>query len=394
MQRQKRKLLYYGILLALVMGILLTGAFVTKRIESRPIRQLLRPDCGQEMRQETLIVDNGEEQASVTVEVAPRERTQKELEKLFADAREELLEQLKGKNESLSHVTLPLTMPVSAMGDQVSVTWSSDQPEYVSYDGSLGDAIPGEGIRVELEATMMCQQEIRRWTQEVIVWPAAENAGITEALRDMDEDKTGEYYELPSELEGKQLQWYARVNDPAPLAAIAIFLVGILLPFRKAEGEKQEKKRYRERLLQAYPSMVSQLTLYLGAGMSLSQSFSSMAAGKKGQTQDILQKECSLVVGEMARGIPESEAIMHFGDRSELWEYRSFCGLLLQNRKKGNAELLPMLQREAEKAFAERQRRARIMGNEAAARMLLPMTIMLIIVLVIVLFPAIVSFYT
>ena len=55
---------------------------------------------------------------------------------------------------------------------------------------------------------------------------------------------------------------------------------------------------------------------------------------------------------------------------------------------------MPMLQNEAEKAFAERQRRARITGNEAGTRLLMPMTLMLVIVLVIVMFPAVVSFYT
>jgi tight adherence protein C len=52
-----------------------------------------------------------------------------------------------------------------------------------------------------------------------------------------------------------------------------------------------------------------------------------------------------------------------------------------------------MLQREAEKAFAERQRRARIMGNEAGTKLLMPMMLMLLVVLIVVLYPAMVSFY-
>ena len=50
-------------------------------------------------------------------------------------------------------------------------------------------------------------------------------------------------------------------------------------------------------------------------------------------------------------------------------------------------------QNEAEKAFAERQRRARITGNEAGTKLLMPMAMMLVVVLMIVLFPAVVSFY-
>lgn len=155
----------------------------------------------------------------------------------------------------------------------------------------------------------------------------------------------------------------------------------------------RQKKQYRECLLREYPRLVSQLTLYLGAGMSLPQAFSSMADTDRKGSQDILQKECALLVREMDRGIPAGEAIQRFGDRSGLWEYRAFCGMLLQNRQKGNDKLLTMLQNEAEKAFAERQRRARITGNEAGTKLLMPMAMMLVVVLMIVLFPAVVSFY-
>jgi tight adherence protein C len=139
--------------------------------------------------------------------------------------------------------------------------------------------------------------------------------------------------------------------------------------------------------------MVSQITLYLGAGMSLRQAFTCMGQTKEKKSPDVLEKECALLVRELAQGIPETEAIQRLGERSGLWEYRSFCGLLIQNRAKGNTDLLPMLQREAEKAFAERQRRARIMGNEAGTKLLMPMMLMLLVVLIVVLYPAMVSFY-
>ena len=92
--------------------------------------------------------------------------------------------------------------------------------------------------------------------------------------------------------------------------------------------------------------------------------------------------------------IPEQDALHRLGERSGLWEYKAFCGLLIQNRTRGNENLLPMLQTEAQKAFAERQRRARILGNEAGTKLLLPMMLMLVVVLLLVLFPAVTSFYT
>lgn len=394
-EQQKKKLItYYGGLLLAVLMILGTGTLVVNRLQSRPIQRILRPESGREDREEKLLADDGEQKIPVTVNVAARERTGKELEELFDAAEKELSQNLKGANESLSCVTKPLCMPVSAGDGQVMVSWSTDRPEYVSYDGTLGEEIPVNGVAVQLEAAMECQQQVRWYRQSVTVFGAAGEEGLAGALLSAEQDKTEAYYELPHSFEEKELVWYRRVDNPAPVLAAVAALLGLLLPLRRMEAEKQERKRYRDALLRAYPTLVSQITLYLGAGMSLSQAFTCMAASGKKGSRGILERECALLVREMGQGVPEGEAIQRFGDRSGLWEYRTFCGMLLQNRKKGNAELLPMLQNEAEKAFAERQRRARITGNEAGTRLLMPMTLMLVIVLVIVMFPAVVSFYT
>ena len=51
------------------------------------------------------------------------------------------------------------------------------------------------------------------------------------------------------------------------------------------------------------------------------------------------------------------------------------------------------LEREAESAFEERKRNARVQGEEAATKLLIPMALMLLIVLVLLIVPACMSFY-
>lgn len=393
-QRKKRMFTYYSVLFLTALLILGAGTLAVGRLQSRPIQRILRPETGQGDREEKLLADDGEQKVPLMVNVAARERSEEELEALFDAAEKELSRELKGANESLSRVTTPLCMPGSVQDGQVMVSWSCDRPEYVSYDGTLGEEIPVNGVTVQLEAALECQQQVRWYRQTVTVFGAAEEEGLAGALLAAKQDKTDKYYELPRSFAGKELVWYRRVDNPAPMLAAVVVLLGLLVPLRGIEAKKQESKQYRDRLLLAYPTLVSQITLYLGAGMSLSQAFTCMAASGRKGAEDVLERECALLVREMGQGVPEGEAIQRFGDRSGLWEYRTFCGMLLQSRKKGNAELLPMLQNEAEKAFAERQRRARITGNEAGTRLLMPMTLMLVIVLVIVMFPAVVSFYT
>lgn len=394
MKKQKKELFrYYFIVVAVACTILAAGNLIVHRLQSRPVERLLRPERGQEAREEALVADDGEKKMPVTVSVAAREYTEEELEVLFAGAQAEAEQGLKGENESLSCVRTRLHMPTLLQKGQVSVSWSSDRPEYVSYDGTLGENIPENGAEVQLEASLECQNKVRWYNITVTVYPPGDALGLNSVLAEADGSRTEAYYELPRFLGEKELKWYRNSANPAPLLAAGVLLIGFCWPLRRQETVLQEKKRYREELLREYPALVSRITLYLGAGMSLSQAFACIAASERKGSQDLLQKECALLVREMDRGIPEGEAIQRFGDRTGLWEYRTFCGMLLQNRKTGNVELLSMLQKEAEKAFAERQRRARITGNEAGTRLLLPMVLMLLVVLILILFPAMVSFY-
>jgi len=66
--------------------------------------------------------------------------------------------------------------------------------------------------------------------------------------------------------------------------------------------------------------------------------------------------------------------------------------LLVQNLKKGNKNLMEMLERESASAFEERKRLAKILGEKAGTKLLLPMGSMLVIVFVILLVPAFLSF--
>ena len=113
MNREKRKMFwYYGMVITVSAVVLLAGSLVAYRLRDRPIQRLLRPESGQEAREEKLVADDGEKKTPVTVSVAARERTEAELEVLFEEAEKEIEQKLKGDNESLSCVRKALYMPV------------------------------------------------------------------------------------------------------------------------------------------------------------------------------------------------------------------------------------------------------------------------------------------
>lgn len=81
-----------------------------------------------------------------------------------------------------------------------------------------------------------------------------------------------------------------------------------------------------------------------------------------------------------------------FGSRCGLRSYTRLCSLLVQNLRKGNAELLARLQEEADAAMELRKDTARKLGEEAGTKLLVPMIMMLIVVMMMITIPAYLGF--
>ena len=59
----------------------------------------------------------------------------------------------------------------------------------------------------------------------------------------------------------------------------------------------------------------------------------------------------------------------------------------------GNTPFLEKLEKEALEAWDERKRKARVLGETAATKLLVPMVMMLVVVMAIIMIPAFLSFY-
>lgn len=99
-------------------------------------------------------------------------------------------------------------------------------------------------------------------------------------------------------------------------------------------------------------------------------------------------EEMVYTMHELQSGASESECYEHFGERCGLAAYRKFGVLLSQNLKKGTRGLADLLKQESVNAFEERKSVAKMRGEEAGTKMLLPMFLMLGVVLIMIVFPA------
>ena len=169
------------------------------------------------------------------------------------------------------------------------------------------------------------------------------------------------------------------------LLIILIFLW--ILPDNNLSAKIGERNR---QLLTDYALLVNKLALYMGAGLSLRSAIIKIA--QSADKTRFFAKELEIAVRELENGISEQRVIERFADRCGIPCYIKLSVLLNQNIRKGNNNLQKQLREEVKKAFEERKILAGKYAQEAGTKLLLPMVLMLIVVMIMIMYPAFVSF--
>ena len=151
----------------------------------------------------------------------------------------------------------------------------------------------------------------------------------------------------------------------------------------------REKVAERDAGLEAeYSTLVTKLTLYLGAGVSIKRAWLSTAAGQWSGKHSYVREEMRLICRELESGVYEDQCYEAFGWRCGRQEYIKLGALLSQNLKKGNSALLQCLRQEAKLAQEQQKHIVRRKGEEASAKLLGPMILLLGMILIVIMVPA------
>ena len=197
-------------------------------------------------------------------------------------------------------------------------------------------------------------------------------------------------------MQGQEVSYQRLESRDSWLIWILSLLLGLgIFPLSK-EREKQTQLKKTQQMQRDYPDIIQKMILYLKAGLSIRMSVEKLAADYMKRKEASLTEtrwayeEIVKTCRELKGGIYENERL---GRRCGLAEYKVLSVLLVQNLKKGNQSILELLEREAVSAGEDRLRRARIQGEEASTKLLLPMILQLIVVLIILMVPAFLNFF-
>lgn len=399
----RKKEIFLSLIIILSGNLLGAGMFLWENKNSH-VHSLPRKAYGQGSYEETLKASTSDSTAEIQITVEEQQYSQAQIEESLKAASDFLTHWFKEEVSSQNIVNKDLDLPSQIPDNPTELFWSTSSPEFLSWKGRLGEDIPPEGASVNLRCTLSIGDSESVWEKNLTVLPPVltETELFEKAVQQEAENITEEDSQellLPSVVQGKEITYRQPGDQDSWKICLLSLLLGLgIFPLAK-EREKQAQQKRFQQMQKDYPDIVQKLILFLRAGLSIRMAVEKLAKdylARKEEDRNMIRYAYEEVVktwGEMEGGVYEKEAYERFGRRCGLAEYKVLSVLLVQNLKKGNQSILELLEREAVSAGEERLRRARVQGEEASTKLLLPMILQLFVVLIILMVPAFISFF-
>ena len=348
----------------------------------------------------------GEAPLILEIPVSERIYREEELPEVFSRCMEWLARTVPGDNLSLAEITGDVVLPTQWEGHGVSIRWGSSDPDLVSPFGTVRNESLQDEADVTLTAWLSDPAGLMEEPYLLPLTVLPPEAGESEKLKIrflsyLDEQDLSQqsdaFFVLPREFEGRALTYSQPDKRNFSVLLVMGPALALLLSLRERQQEKDAASSRLRQLLLDYPEIVSKLVVFLGAGMTVRLAWENIVEDyerdlSRGHPSRFAYEEMSAALSRLKTGESESAVYNSFGRRCGLRQYMKLSGILEQNRRAGMANLRPLLTQEMQRAWEERKTLARRQGEEAGTRLLGPLFLMLVIVMVIIITPAILSF--
>lgn len=346
------------------------------------------------------------------LQVPPKKLKPKEAEEKMEEAFIYLDDNLKGENISLNKVNKNLDISIDHEMFPFDIEVRPEDYSLMDEDGVL------RNDRAQLMAAGYTENEImagidsriaislsygelyKEKTYEVTVFPKeiSETEKIISEIEKLYARKEQEsVYEsgflIPADYKNIHIVSLSGKRVSPEWVLIIGFLVAGLLIMREAEAKKSAEGRRKHELLRAYPWFINEMVLLLGAGMQVRNVFSLLVEEyDKKDYRESLINELQHSKHDFEIGMAEGRVYYELGRRLKLPCYIKILTLLEQNVTKGSKGLVEILEQEERNALEERMNLAKKSGEEAGTKLLGPMILLLIIVMLMIMIPAFLSF--
>lgn len=394
---------WYLAVLIIVVGNLLGLGMAAVEKRSAKTDYLERNPYGEGAYEETLQVELEGKQEEIQIYVEEQKYTEADKKRYLKEAEKELNTWFQRVCGDKGEIRQSLSFPDKLEQNPVTLSWSTSQPQILDWEGVLGTGVAPKGEMVDLMCTITLEEEMKIWQKEVWVYPPrrTEKEALQEEIQGraekLSEENSKKMY-LPETYQGEAVHYRRTAGNTGYLVCVLSVLLGFgIFPLKK-ERERQKEELRKKEMQRDYPDVLDKLVLFLQAGFSIRKAMEKLAIDYQRNRQKYHMKERAAyeeivkTCREMEGGVYEADAYERMGKRCKISQYKILSVLLVQNLRKGNQNILELLEREAASAGEERKREARVRGEEASVKLLLPMIMQLMVVLVILMVPAFLSF--
>lgn len=358
---------------------------------------------GKKTEEYELRIEKEDTKQKIEVEVKEQEYTHDEIQKMFAKIDKKLDAIVLGDNKSWDRVERNLNFVTEMEEYPVRIAWELSSYTAMSPDGILNEEkISADGTLVEIRGIITYGDEEMIYIRNARLYPRTRK-GTEKLVYEIQQElkkregstRQSKSFKLPEEVAGVKLQWSQKKGQSWYYILIFGVVVCAYILYHEREKVKKKEKQRSEELLRDYPGMISKFTMLLSTGATVKSAWERIVQNYEKQKEQlgrhVVYEEMKITIREMQSGVSEAEAYENFGKRCGLTMYMKFGTLLAQNLRKGSKGISEILRVEAIQAFENRKSTAKRLGEEAGAKLMMPMLGMLAVVLVMVMVPAFLS---
>ena len=299
------------------------------------------------------------------------------------------------EGEGKERVLTGLNIPVRLENNPVDISFSTDEGGILLDNGDLNFDLIKEKQPVTLKLTAAYgEREISR-SLVITVYPRTlteeekVKLAVKEKLDSALADGENETITLPAEVEGKRVRaYFPKEEITGNLVGFALAaIICLFVVFN--ENNKRKIRDREEELKNGYTEFVGRFVILLGAGLNIPAIWRKLETGFASNKS--LTEEIRLTLWEVGNGKTEREAYENFGKRIGGTQYAKFVSVINQSLKLGQGQLLSRLEAESEAAMFERRNKAKVMGEVADTKMLMPMMLQLVLIMLIIMVPALLA---
>lgn len=395
--KKQKKIILAAILISLL-GII-AGIVYDSSLKNMEITKLKRPESYENAKAVNFGVEvsgiDDEEQLKYTGQIEAKKIAEDEIQNFLNKTLDQIEKSMFREGESGDRVLTGVNIPSSLQKNPINISFSTSESGVLLENGDINFDLVKEKqlITVKLLASYEGREAERNIDITLFPKLMTEEERIRLAVKDeIDKLLAGgenEIIEIPDEVEGHGVKVFIPKEEITGSIAGFTLLLIICLFVGFNENNKKKIKDREEELKNGYTEFVGRFVILLGAGLSVSAVWKKLEAGFASNKS--LNEEIRLTLWETANGKTEREAYENFGRRIGGTQYAKLVSVITQSLKLGSGQLLARLEAELEAAMFERRNEAKVMGEMADTKLLMPMMLQLVLIMLIIMVPALMA---